>query len=141
MHMIKLTYEQTNMKLIAYSSTFIVGLVSFFIIVLILFQTYYISKDTTTSEEVRKKRISLPTFKTSCQESWSNFMNSPFIFRRTIDYNSSALELINKNRTLDEVRNNSWVPLSKGKEDVELAIKPKKDVPREISFVSSDMVV
>lgn len=78
------------------------------IAILLLFQLSFISKNTTTSEELRKEKKPIPDFDTgSCKENWDIFWNRIFSYKQKIEYNENSEFYLNKNITLAEIALNN----------------------------------
>lgn len=95
-----LSYIILSCLVISLSSIALVAL-----IVLLLLNIIYISKNTTSSEEIRRDKKLIPSFsERTCAENWSQFLNETFSYRNQIKYNESAENLLNKIVTIAEIR-------------------------------------
>lgn len=90
-----------------------------FIFVLIVFQIKFIMQNTTTSEELRKDKTSIPDFDTgSASKNCADFNNEIFHYKAEVNYNEGATLLLSKNIMLvqyefnEEKRKSSMVNFS-----------------------------
>lgn len=125
------------------------------LIVLLLVNIVYISKNTTSSEEIRRDKKLIPSFsERNCAENWSQFLNETFSYRNQIKYNESAENLLNNIVTIAEIRlgvkkeeredkeKNTLERIDRCKEksDVRMNIKEKEELFEDRFSISTNYI-